>query len=212
MSRIAFIVDGFNLYHSLVDAQKHLKKGTKWLDLRKLCSSYFPLIQERTGSRPFLESIHYFSASPTHRNSDRVFRHALYMDCLRATGVSIRLGRFKRKRVTCRNCNSIFTAHEEKESDVAIGVKLIDLCYRDECDIAVIISGDTDLLPAVEICKSNCPSKAIFFAFPYKRKNKELEKHATGSFTIKPEAYRRCQLPYSFTDSDGNQLTKPSRW
>jgi len=41
MNKTTFLVDGFNLYHGLVDAQRDGHgSGTKWLDLKKLCSSY----------------------------------------------------------------------------------------------------------------------------------------------------------------------------
>ncbi len=32
--RVSFLVDGFNLYHSLVQAESELRASTKWLDLR----------------------------------------------------------------------------------------------------------------------------------------------------------------------------------
>ena len=45
MLRTAFLVDGFNLYHSLVEAQHALQgRGTRWLDLRSLCASFLPHI------------------------------------------------------------------------------------------------------------------------------------------------------------------------
>lgn len=48
MNRTVFIVDGFNLYHSVVDAARDAPGATtKWLDLRKLCSSYLPLAGQR---------------------------------------------------------------------------------------------------------------------------------------------------------------------
>ena len=46
--RTAFVIDGFNLYHSLVEASRSLKMpaetGTKWLNLWGLCESYLPLL------------------------------------------------------------------------------------------------------------------------------------------------------------------------
>jgi hypothetical protein len=41
MSRVTFLVDGFNLYHSLLEASHDLGgDSTRWLDLRSLLSSY----------------------------------------------------------------------------------------------------------------------------------------------------------------------------
>jgi len=40
MNIVIFLIDGFNLYHSLIDASYDLKlngKGTKWLNIYSLC-------------------------------------------------------------------------------------------------------------------------------------------------------------------------------
>lgn len=43
MNRMAFLIDGFNLYHSLVDARRAgVLKPTRWLDLRALCEWVMP--------------------------------------------------------------------------------------------------------------------------------------------------------------------------
>ncbi len=212
MSRVVFIIDGFNLYHSLVDAQSDLKKGTKWLNVKQLCFSYLSTIGEKIKTRPILDSIFYFSASPSHRSKETIFKHSLYMQCLEASGVCVKLGRFKRKAVTCYKCGAVFNTHEEKESDVAIGVKLVEICSMNKCDLAVLVSGDTDLLPAVQFCNDAYPAKPVVFIFPYKRKNKELAEHALDSFTIKPEAYCRCQLSDPVITASGRILRKPDRW
>ncbi len=45
MNRVVFIVDGFNLYHSLKRAHPAQEKAkTRWLDLYRLCSSKLHLI------------------------------------------------------------------------------------------------------------------------------------------------------------------------
>ena len=47
MNRTTFIVDGFNMYHSVEEAARQLapgSRGTKWLNLRKLCASYLHVI------------------------------------------------------------------------------------------------------------------------------------------------------------------------
>ena len=61
--RTAFLIDGFNLYHS-VDAAAHALKSqsTKWLDLKAFCSSYLAPI----GNRAVLGPVHYFSALAIH--------------------------------------------------------------------------------------------------------------------------------------------------
>ncbi|MBT9160509.1 MAG: NYN domain-containing protein [Dehalococcoidia bacterium] len=213
MNRTIFLVDGFNLYHSLVEAHHDGRAATaKWLDLRKLCCSYLPLAGRIGGKRADMEHIYYFSAPPTHRSQDKIDRHALYMRCLRASGVDVQLGRFKKKSVHCNKCNRDFFTHEEKETDVAIATKLFEICHLEQCDTAILMTGDTDLAPAVVTCKRIFPNKPIFFAFPYKRTNAELAKIAPESFSIKLRSCLKCQFPDPLVLADGTEIKKPDLW
>lgn len=213
MSRTAFLVDGFNLYHSLVDASQDAGgASTKWLDVRKLCDSYLAIVGRTAGDRAELAQVYYFSAPPKHSTQDKVRRHSLYMSCLRATGINVVLGRFKRKEVYCSRCNKYFLAHEEKETDVAIAVKLLEICFLDEADNLVLVTGDTDLAPAVRTCRNLFPGKLIFFAFPYKRTNRELAAIAPESFAIKRKSYLRHRFPNPLVLPNGSQVQKPSAW
>ncbi|MDH4129525.1 MAG: hypothetical protein OEV44_12260 [Spirochaetota bacterium] len=63
--RTSFLIDGFNLYHSIKDAEKFNNTKLRWLDLYSLCESYLPNIDTKAK----IESIHYFSAHATHRVS-----------------------------------------------------------------------------------------------------------------------------------------------
>ncbi len=80
---------------------------------------------------------------------DKAARHATYVAALRATGVEVQLHRFKEKEVWCK----AYVHHEEKETDVAIAVKLLELCAVDACETVVIVTGDTDLAPAIRTAK-----------------------------------------------------------
>ena len=211
MTRIAFLVDGFNLYHSVMRLKGDTGCSTKWLDLDSLCRSYLPLF----GRDASLASIHYFSALPYHlspTNSGKVARHEVYLSCLKASGITVQLGRFKEKDVYCPNCKSYFLKHEEKETDVAIAVTLIELLILDQCDKAVVMSGDTDLSPAIKKCLRLFPKKSIIFAFPYARKNNELLKLAPASFSISKKQYIRHQFPNPVVLADGRKIHKPAGW
>lgn len=213
MTRTIFLVDGFNVYHSAVQASRDSPgASTKWLDLRKLCSSYLPVAGRTARERAALERIYYFSAPPTHRSQDKIDRHMLYVACLRASGVNVELARFKKKEVFCPNCTRRFIAHEEKETDVALAAKLFEVCLADEGDIIILVTGDTDLAPAVRTCRRLFPNKLIFFAFPYRRTNLELSAIAPESFSIKFRSYLRCQFPDPLRLPDGTEIRKPPSW
>lgn len=122
------------------------------------------------------------------------------------------MSRFRKKEVLCKKCNQVFCAYEEKESDVALGVKLYELCHKDEFDTAFLVTGDTDFLPAVRTCMDVFPTKTILFLFPYKRMNRELESVAPLSITLKPKQYISHHLPNPVVLDDGTELYKPKYW
>lgn len=209
--RVAFLVDGFNLYHSLVQAGSDLGASTKWLDLRSLCQSYLYTL----GKTARLENIFYFSALATHRDAHRPgssARHSSYVECLRSTGIIPELGRFKMKHVYCRTCRQNNKHYEEKETDVAISVTLLELLFQDAADIIVLVTGDTDLAPAVRTAQRLFPTKELCFGFPYKRQNSELQKLVRRHFKIKGRAYVKHQLPNPVVLSSGRKISKPSTW
>lgn len=212
MNRTIFLIDGFNLYHSLDQAQHDSGQSTKWLDLSGLCASYLFLVSQRVMSRTILAGVHYFSAPPAHRSRASQDRHALYMRCLKSSGIVIHLGRFKEKQVTCSRCGGSFLRHEEKETDVAIATQLFELCHANLADSIVLVTGDTDLAPAVRLCQRLFPEKYICFAFPYKRTNTELQQMFPGSFKISQASYCRFQYPNPFRLADGKDVAKPVHW
>lgn len=211
MNRVGFLIDGFNLYHSILRLKKDTGYSAKWLDISSLCRSYLHLF----GKDASLDSIYYFSAIPyylRHRAPDKITRHKDYIACLEATGIHIELGRFKEKDVYCHRCKSMILKHEEKETDVAIAVRLLELFFTDTCDTAVIVSGDTDLAPAVERCMMNFKNKKVVFAFPFARKNNELLRLAPESFSISKKQYIKHPLPNPVILKDGRNINKPATW
>lgn len=211
MKRVTFLIDGFNLYHSILRLKRDTGYSTKWLNIASLCSSYIHLF----GKDAQLEAIHYFSALPFYLKQsqpDKIRRHQNYISCLEDKGVFIELGRFKQKDVYCDKCKSMILKHEEKETDVAIAIKLLEVFFTDSCEIAIIVSGDTDLTPAVEKCKTLFKNKKVIFAFPYARKNKELALLAPESFSISKNQYIKHQLENPVQLKNGASIHKPPLW
>lgn len=211
--RVCVLVDGFNVYHSLCDAGRARggRRGMKWLNLWSLSRALIPQIP----GNAIVGSVHYFTALAehlVHRNPGVVARHRTYIEALRSTGVNVVLGRFKRVFARCGVCSSQTTRWEEKETDVAISVKLLEALHRDEAEAILLISGDTDLVPAVKLARSLYPSRFIACAFPYGRKNKELANVASLSMRISRKAYVGNQLPDPVVLPGGKLLSKPPRW
>ena len=210
MNRVIFLIDGFNLYHSIVDIRHH-HNGllVKWLNINSLCRSFLQII----GVGSTLEKIYYFSAYAFHLKDPGVTqRHSDYIECLKSTGIEPILGRFKPKDVGCPVCNSVFVKHEEKETDVAIATKLLEVFTLKQCETVVLVTGDTDLVPAIKTTKSLFPGNTALFAFPFARKNKELAKLAPKSFKIHVNSYISNQFPNPVVLSGGKTIYKPSNW
>jgi uncharacterized LabA/DUF88 family protein len=215
VATVSFLVDGFNVYHSLDQLHKLTGASVKWLDMRKLCTAYLHAIRPHVGERVELAAVHYFSARPDfllHRKPDTVARFDLYMRVLRDSGVQVNLSQFKRKDVTCRRCGASFTRHEEKETDVSMAMKLVEVLVTAECQTAVLVSGDTDLIPAIRTVNRILPRSPIGIAFPVLRHNIELERAANYWFKINQKDVQRAQFLAQLRLGDGTVLSKPRTW
>jgi len=117
-----------------------------------------------------------------------------YLSALRATGVDVRLGRFKARTLTCPACGRRFTRFEEKETDVALGVRLVEAALLGAFDTLVLISGDSDLVPALAAARRLAPSRTLAVGLPFGRASLALEGAADIAFAVKPSAYARHQM------------------
>ena len=210
MNRVIFLIDGFNLYHSIRDISNILKVPClKWLDIRAFCASFLSTI----GNGAQLEKIYYFSAYAYHLGDfDSLQRPANYIECLKSTGIEPILGNFKRKKVMCSICKREFIKHEEKATDVGIAVKLLEVLSNEDCDTVVLMTGDTDIIPATETAKRMFPDNETLVAFPFARKNDELKGVAPRSFKIRVNSYVNNQFPDPVDLPDGATITKPLIW
>lgn len=217
MKTINFIVDGFNLYHSAKRAAWELKITTKWLNIHGLCSSLIHVVSQVLGERTALKNIYYFSALADHLEGSHpgiTGRHKAFIRCVKDTGIVVELSRFKPKEIKCpyRQCGRTFVKHEEKETDVAMALKLIEVLLTDECDAVVLMTGDTDLAPAVRTAQRLFPTKRILFAFPPYRKNRELATLAPGSFRFRTTQLAKYQFPDPYITQTGLVIRKPHNW
>lgn len=213
--RVSFLVDGLNLYHSLREIERISKARVRWLDLRKLCASYLHAVRSAIGQRVELGGIYYFSALANHlttRDPGIVDRQNAYLSAIRDSGVSVTLSRFKQKDVICPKCGTRFTRYEEKETDVAIGMRLMEIAAGAACEVVVLISGDTDMVPAIKAAKRLNPSIIIGVAFPILRHNAELKAVADFTFSIGQRDVQRTQFPPAVSLSDGTTILKPAKW
>lgn len=195
--RVSAFIDGFNLYHALdATGQHHLK----WLDLRRLCAEFAPPPHQS------LNEVYYFSAYATWRPAAYA-RHRSFVAALGTCGVTPVMGVFKRKDRSCRACGHTWPDHEEKETDVNIALHLLRDAQLDRYDRALIISGDSDLAPAVRMVREQFPAKSIRILAPYPRQHSmDLVRSAGGlehARRIQQIHVERCLLPDKVLDASG---------
>jgi len=211
-NRVTFLVDGFNLYFSVRHAEAALRTShLRWLDVRELLGSFLYLFGRDAG----LEEIHFFAAIPgflqdTHQADVHGFR--VHLEALRETGIRLHIADFKRKSLTCPHCREGIDRYEEKETDVALGVKAMELLHLQACDTLVIVSGDTDFTPAMRTAKRLFPAVQVCVAFPHARFNAELQQIADFSFRIRAARYAEHPFPDPVRLSDGRVLQRPPSW
>jgi uncharacterized LabA/DUF88 family protein len=209
---VTFLVDGFNLHFSARQGGTNpANPPLHWLDVRGLLTSYVSLF----GHNASIEGIHLFTAIPHflhRREPGAVSGFRTYLEALEASGVRLHVADFKRKTLTCPHCGREIERWEEKETDVALGVTAVELLHLRACDTLVIVSGDTDLAPAIRAAKRLFLESQVCVAFPHARFNAELQQIADFSFRLRTARYAEHQLPDPVRLPDGRVLRRPPGW
>lgn len=214
MKRVSFLIDGFNLYHSLREIGRLTKAPVKWLDIVKLCEAYLHAVRSGVGERVELASVTYFSAFATHlvpSNPDVVKRHQTYVAALESTGVEVVLARFKEKTITCPVCGNRIKRHEEKETDVALGLRLIEVLSNGSCDTAVSRHGGHGPCAGNPNRKANAPRTRCRCGVPIHATQCGAPRGGRLLVQHQPARCQRAQLPLQI-QVGGQVLTKPPAW
>jgi uncharacterized LabA/DUF88 family protein len=156
MMRVSFFIDGFNIYHSLKPydnrSRSYLMHYNRylWLDFMALARRF--VTKEDT-----LSEVFYFTALAYWRQASES-RHKIFISALENEGVQVIKGNFKEKDRFCRRCGASYKYHEEKETDVNIALYLLNEAYQDTYDKAIVVTNDTDLVPAIKMAKTHFPT------------------------------------------------------
>jgi uncharacterized LabA/DUF88 family protein len=216
LPRTIVYIDGFNLYYGVFKDQRCARY--KWLDFDQYFRALIPNAN--------IVAIKYFSALIDPNCTTRKGkRQATYWDALGTlTLTQIIPGRFKTKSVSCefRACPlgagpRIFQVPEEKRTDVNIALEILDDVQRGLSDDVVLVSGDSDLAPALQKVRSSFPKVRIALyvpaAFnPIRGKAAELRALAHKDRNFDTALLSRSQFPNPVLKADGTQIDKPLAW
>lgn len=133
--RVNAYIDGYNLYHAEV---KLGNNSLKWLNLRALCQHFC-----NEGDK--VDKVYYFTAIAEHIKSGGKDRHKIYInDFLVDFKVEPIFGMF----------NTFEGTTKEKQTDINIALQMYEDAIYDRYDKAILISADTDFIPAIRKVKN----------------------------------------------------------
>lgn len=201
MERIIVYIDGFNLYFGMMEAGF---EKSRWLDVHQLAQNLIRPPQQIVG-------VKYFT-SRVSNNPSKQKRQTLYLEALETKGVELVYGHYQSHTIECRRCGHLWFDQNEKMTDVNISTHIIVDAFQDRYDTAMLISGDSDLVPPVREVHKLFNNKRVFVAFPPKRHNQTVAAAAKGSMVIGRKKLADSQLPVMVTKPGGYQIVKPKEW
>lgn len=169
MLRVQSYIDGFNLYHAVAELEQNQRKQNlpslnhlKWVNLRNLSEAFIKPSKEE------LHEVFYFTAYAKWLPHAMV-RHRAYVRALKAYGVTPVFGHFKNKQRECQACGATWTAHEEKGTDTNFVIQLVQEAHQNRFDKAIIMTADSDMVPAIQMVLDTFPHKQIVVCTPPNR-------------------------------------------
>lgn len=200
-SKVAFFVDGFNVYHAIknIVAGDIKKNYLKWIDLRKLFERF---IDNKTEE---IADIYYFTATPDHIRKTGVLDryNALVRVYMQHLKIKVVKGKFKKKHARCPKCHQRYEGHEEKQSDVNLCLYLLKSAYENWYDRMVLVTQDSDMAPVAKMVQTVCPGKLTLLTPPELSPSKEISKILGSGGIIKEAHLGSALLDAIYYNKDG---------
>lgn len=177
--RVIVYIDGFNFYYGLKFTARWRKYY--WLDVVKLFESFMRPNQE-------LIAVKYFSAKPDDIEQSRR-QNAFFQANKENPKFRLILGKYLKKEITCFKCKNVIHTYEEKETDVRIATQIVADAYQKNCDVAIVVSADSDMVPAIELATQ--ARQKVFVYFPPNQYSSNLASMGIGQ----PTHLKRYEKP-----------------
>lgn len=201
--KVIVYVDGFNFYYGLKN------KGWKkfyWLDVVKF-------FERMMNNNQILVEVNYFSARPHDVIASK--KQDLFFSANKINPkFHLILGTYLKKRKNCPICGGEFQTYEEKETDVRIATQMINDVYKKRCDITIIVSADSDMVPSVEVIREIDPAHKIFVYFPPLKHSVTLSNscNATKKLNDYKARFNQSMLPEEVELPNGYVAKRPDNW
>ncbi len=201
-------VDGFNLYYGCLKDSPY-----RWLDLAKLCSLLLPSHE--------INRIRYFTAllSPKPANPLQPQRQLFYLRALQTIpNLTIHYGHFLTNAVRIPLAQpspagpqtALVLKTEEKGTDVNLTTYLMADSLGGECEMAVLLSNDSDFKTPIEFLRTQLDMTVGVFN-PQRTKSWALSQVSDFYRPIRRGPLSASQFPSQLSDVQGT-ITKPPSW
>lgn len=114
------------------------------------------------------------------------------------------------KRITRKHSEKVHSA------ETFVHNRMLDDAHQRKCDRVVLVSGDSDLVPALNMVKMLFPSIELIVYVPSRNAIRgaatEIRTAADKDRTLPLSALKHAQFPPTLSDGGGGILTKPSDW
>jgi uncharacterized LabA/DUF88 family protein len=212
--RSIIYIDGFNFYYGMLIDRPDLK----WINYQRLAELLRP-DDDIVHVRLFTAMVDKKKAVSEKRDRQQRLWAALKTQ----PKITLTEGKFaQRDRTclvpTCHNPERKFTALEEKQTDVNIALQIVRDVQTLVPDIVVIMSGDIDLLPALDVIMSiDKKVKPVIYIpvheeiLKYRRKD-EFMRYSEAVKPIPEKYLRQAQFPAQVPLANGHSVERPLEW
>jgi uncharacterized LabA/DUF88 family protein len=198
---VNFYIDGFNFYFGL--KSKNWQKYY-WLDVVKFCESFIKPNQT-------LNSVLYFTAAP--KDQGKKDRQDLFFSANKTDSrFKLVFGKYIPK--TLQFGKRTYTTFEEKQTDVNIAVEMLRNVFQKKVDISILVSADSDILPAINLIREIDPNHKVFCYFPPNRYSTDLAQNADAIIKLSryEQRFKKALLPDKITLPNGYIIKRPKKW
>jgi 6-hydroxy-3-succinoylpyridine 3-monooxygenase len=167
-------------------------------------------------------SVRYFTAlvDPQEHQSVSRDRQKRYLQALGSCSrIQVVNGKYQMREVSCRaRCRERYEVPEEKKTDVGIAVHMISDAIDELMDRIILVSGDSDLEPAVEWIRKRYPAIKVTVYIPQdggdskQRRNDTYSRMGVDAKPLPTADLHRFQFPNKVDLGSGRTVERPNEW
>ncbi len=106
----------------------------------------------------------------------------------------VELGYVGMERRTCPNCNEVIEVPRQKRVDTLIATRLLECSFDEKIDKIILVAGDADFVPAVEIAKRKTEVVLAYAETGNIRASTDLKKACDRRIRLEQGYFDDCKL------------------